>query len=49
MSFAEAADAGYLVSEMIKEVCGRSTKVEIHCFSDSKSLKDHLESSNRQI
>jgi hypothetical protein len=46
MSFAEAADAGYLISEMIKEVCGRSTKVEINCFSDSKSLKDHLESSN---
>jgi hypothetical protein len=46
MAFAEAADAGYLVAEMVKEVCGTTRKVEVNCYSDSKSLKDHLETSN---
>ena len=46
MAFAEAADAGYLVSEMIKEIFGTERKVDVNCYSDSKSLKDHLESSN---
>jgi len=46
MAFAEAADAGYLVAEMIKEVHGTTRKVIVNCYSDSKSLKDHLESSN---
>ena len=46
MAFAEAADAGYLVAEIIKEVNGTTRKVVVNCYSDSKSLKDHLESSN---
>jgi len=31
---------------MIKEVNGTTRKVVVNCYSDSKSLKDHLESSN---
>ena len=46
MAFAEAADAGYLIAEMVKEICGTTRLVEINCYSDSKSLKDHLETSN---
>ena len=46
MAFAKTADAGYLVAAMIKETFGTTIMVEVNCYSDSKSLKDHLESSN---
>ena len=46
MAFAKTAVAGYLVAAMIKETFGTTIMVEVNCYSDSKSLKDHLESSN---
>ena len=46
MAFAKTAVAGYLVAAMIKETFGTTIMVEVNCYSDSKSLKDRLESSN---
>lgn len=46
MAFAKAADAGHLVAELISELFQTSQKIEVNCYTDSKSLKDHLESSN---
>ena len=46
MALAEAADVGYLVAAMIKETFKTTRMVKVNCYSDSKSLKDHLESSN---
>ena len=46
MALAEAADAGYLVTGMVQNTFGTTRMVEVNCYSDNKSLKDHLQSSN---
>ena len=46
MALADAADAGNLLAASIKELFGRLTKMEIICVTDSKSLKEHLQTSN---
>ena len=44
MALAEAADSGYYVAAMLQEIFG--VKCPVKCFTDNKSLKDHLETSN---
>ena len=46
IALSEAADAEYLVTAMIQETFERTIMVEVNCYSNSKSLKDHLQSSN---
>ena len=46
MALAEAADAGHFVAAMIQEIFGLKQKCKVVCFTDNKSLKDHLETSN---
>ena len=38
----EGADAGYLISSMVKEIFGLSSSPPITCFTDSCSLVQHL-------
>ena len=44
MALADAADSGFYVAAMVKEIFG--VECIVRCFTDSKSLKDHLETSN---
>ena len=44
MALAEAADSGYYVAAMIEEIF--RVKCKVKCYTDNKSLKDHLETSN---
>ena len=46
LSLAEAADAGYLIGCMWKEIFGLSSRPEIKCITDSKSLDEMLKSAN---
>ena len=44
MAMADAADAGYFLVKMTKEIFGLQTVPNVTCYTDSKSLMDHLES-----
>ena len=46
LALAEAADAGYLIGCMWKEIFGLSSSPEIKCITDSKSLDEMLKSTN---
>ena len=43
-AMADAADAGWLAANMLKEIFCLTHLPKIICYSDSKSLKDHLNS-----
>ena len=44
MAMADAADAGYFLAKMTKEIFGLQTVPNVTCYTDSKSLIDDLES-----
>ena len=46
LAFGEGADAGILMSNVIQEVCRLKNKPEVICYTDGKSLKTHLGTSN---
>ena len=46
MALAEAADAGYLASQIVKEAFAVAETPEVKCFTDSRSLIDHLATSH---
>ena len=46
MALAEAADAGYLASQIVKEIFAVAETPEVKCFTDSRSLIDHLATSH---
>ena len=46
MELADAADAGHLAAVMLMEVFGLSEKPSLKCFTDSRSLIEHLGTSH---
>lgn len=46
MELADAADAGHLTAVMVKEVFALNKEPKVTCFTDSKSLIDHLQTSH---
>ena len=46
MEFANAADAAHLVASSVQEMFGLNDKPVVTCVTDSKSLKDHAETTN---
>ena len=46
MKHAEAADAGYLAGQMVQEVFAVRDAPKVKCFTDSRSLIDHLGTSH---
>ena len=46
MELADAADAGHLAAVIVKEVFALSNEPNVKCFTDSKSLIDHLQTSH---
>ena len=45
LALSEAADAGFFVAKMTKEVFGMQDAPKVTCFTDNKSLFDNLQSS----
>ena len=43
-ALADAGDVGWLAANILKEICNLKETPRIRCYSDSKSLKDHLSS-----
>ena len=46
MELADAADAGHLTAVIVKEVFALSTEPAVKCYTDSKSLIEHLKTSH---
>ena len=46
MELADAADAGHLAAVIVKEVFALSNEPTVTCFTDSRSLIDHLQPSH---
>ena len=46
MELADAADAGHLAAVIVQEVFALSNEPRVQCFTDSKSLIDHLQTSH---
>ena len=46
LALGEAADAGFFVSSLVKEIFDLSVLPPVHCFTDNKSLTSALETYN---
>ena len=46
LELAEAADAGFLVANMVKELFGQEVRPKVLCRTDSQSITDHLQTTH---